>query len=109
MIHNRIGVNNVTRHYKYLGLRVVFGRSKKGIFELVVERVWKKIKGWKEKFLSKAGKELLIKVVAQVIPEYVKNCYKILERVFHKLEVMLAKFDRYLIIGIVKFNGLVGK
>ena len=28
----------------------------------------KKLVGWKEKMLSKAGKEILIKAVAQVIP-----------------------------------------
>jgi hypothetical protein len=42
---------------------VVFGRSKKAIFSLVTDRVWKKLKGWKEKSLSQAGKEVLIKAV----------------------------------------------
>lgn len=57
-----------------------------------MERVWKKIKGWKEKFLSRAGKEVLIKAVAQVIPTYVMSCYKVPESVFHEIEAMLARF-----------------
>ncbi|KAI5393095.1 hypothetical protein KIW84_060293 [Lathyrus oleraceus] len=57
MISNRMRVKTVTRHSKYLGLPVVFGRSKKDIFSLVVEGVWKKVKGWKETFLSRGGKE----------------------------------------------------
>lgn len=44
---------------------MVFGWSKKDVFALVFEIVWKKVKGWKEGFLSKAGKEVLIKVVLQ--------------------------------------------
>jgi hypothetical protein len=75
MICNKIGVKIVTFHSKYLGLPVVFGRSKKEVFSFVKDRVWKKIKGWKEKCLSRAGKETLIKAVAQAIPKYIMSCY----------------------------------
>jgi hypothetical protein len=46
------------------------GRSKRRIFEYLKERVWKRIQGWKEKLLSKVGKGVLIKAVAQAIPSY---------------------------------------
>jgi hypothetical protein len=45
MIRNRMDVKTVDTHSKYLGLPVVFGRSKKVIFSLAVDRVWKKVKG----------------------------------------------------------------
>lgn len=64
IIRSWMGVKTMTFHSKYLGLPVFFGRSKKKVIALVVERIWKKIKGLKEKFLSKEGKEVLIKVVA---------------------------------------------
>lgn len=56
LIRLRMGVKTMNGHSKYLGLLAVFGRSKKEVFALVVERVSKKIKGWKEKFLSRAGR-----------------------------------------------------
>jgi hypothetical protein len=92
MICNKIGVKVVTFHSKYLGLPVVFGRSKKEVFSFVKDRVWKKIKGWKEKCLSRAGKETLIKAVAQAIPNYIMSCYKIPVGCCKDIEGMLAKF-----------------
>lgn len=49
MICNQMNVKTVMSHTRYLGLPVVFGRSKKEIFSFVIDRVWKKRKGWKEK------------------------------------------------------------
>ncbi|XP_058756923.1 uncharacterized protein LOC131630149 [Vicia villosa] len=92
MIRSMMGVKTVANHSRYLGLPMIFGRSKKEIFSLVVERVWKKIKGWKEQFLFRAGKEVLIKAVAQAIPTYVMSCYKLPKAVCKEIESMLAKF-----------------
>ncbi|XP_058784057.1 uncharacterized protein LOC131658822 [Vicia villosa] len=91
-IRSFLGFKSVNSHTKYLGLPVVFGRSKKDVFSLVVERVWKKVKGWKESFLSRAGKEVLIKAVAQAIPSYIMSCYKIPDSCCAEIESMLARF-----------------
>jgi hypothetical protein len=55
---------------RYLGLPVHVGRSKGGTFAYLKDRIWNRIQGWKEKFLSWAGKEVLIKAVAQAIPTF---------------------------------------
>lgn len=52
---------------KYLGLPYLIGHSKTEVFAYLKERVWKKTHGWKEKLLSKRGKEILIKSVLQAI------------------------------------------
>jgi len=79
MICNKMNVKTMMSHTRYLGLPVVFGRSKKEFFSFVIDRVWKKLKGWKERYLSRAGKEVLIKAVAQAIPSYIMSCYKLPE------------------------------
>ncbi|MCI52147.1 reverse transcriptase-like protein, partial [Trifolium medium] len=62
------------------------------IFSLVTDRVWKKLKGWKEKALSQAGKEVLIKVGVQAIPNYVMSCYKLPDGCCDEIERMIARF-----------------
>lgn len=52
IIYSKIGIKAMTHHAKYLGLPMVFGRSKKKVFSLVHDRVCKKLKGWKERSLS---------------------------------------------------------
>ena len=48
---------------KYLRLPTFVVRSKCQVFDFVPDKVWKKLKGWKETMLSQAGKEVLIKAV----------------------------------------------
>ena len=43
-------------------------RNKQNTFNDIKEEVKKKLAGWKEKLLSKAEKDILIKVIAQAIP-----------------------------------------
>lgn len=57
-----------------------------------MDRVWKNLKGWKEKYLSKAGKETLIKAVAQAILNYILSCYKMPEGCCKDIDSMLARF-----------------
>lgn len=92
IIRQRINIKTVNTHTRYLGLPVIFGSSKKEVFSFVQERVWKKIKGWKDKCLSRAGKETLIKAVAQANPNYIMSCYKFPQGCCEVVESMLAKF-----------------
>jgi hypothetical protein len=62
---------------KYLGLLALVGRSKKMTFAGIQGRVCKKLKGWKEKFLSQAGREVLLKVVVQAIPTYSMSIFRL--------------------------------
>ena len=43
-------------------------------------------------FLSKAGKEVMIKAVLQAIPTYVMSCFKLLEGLLQEINSMIARF-----------------
>ena len=62
-IQQLLGVPAIRQYEKYLGLPALVGRAKKQSFVYIRERVRRKLQGWKEKFLSQAGREVLIKVV----------------------------------------------
>lgn len=56
--------NDLTKS-RYLGLPSLVGKSKKAVFSYVKEKVNKKLQQWNNKLLSRAGKAVLIKSVAQ--------------------------------------------
>uniref|UniRef100_A0A2N9GNM8 Reverse transcriptase domain-containing protein n=1 Tax=Fagus sylvatica TaxID=28930 RepID=A0A2N9GNM8_FAGSY len=72
-----LGVSAHAPNEKYLGLPVMIGKSKTRTFNELKERVTKKLVGWKEKTLSSAGREILIKAVVQAIPSYTMSCFKL--------------------------------
>ncbi|XP_058726230.1 uncharacterized protein LOC131597557 [Vicia villosa] len=74
-------------------LLTTLDRSNKEVFSFVIERVWKKVKGCNESFLWRAGREVLIKAVAQAIPTYIMSCSKLSESYYNEIESILEKFS----------------
>ncbi|KAK9266575.1 hypothetical protein L1049_021625 [Liquidambar formosana] len=68
------------------------GRSKREIFRYIKDRIRKRIQGWKEKMLSKAGREVLIKAVAQSIPTFVMGCFKLPISLCAEINGLIGKF-----------------
>jgi hypothetical protein len=69
-----------------------FGKSKSTTFKDVLEKVSGKIKGWRAKTLSQAGRTMLIKSVAASIPAYAMSSFVLpisfsnsLDRIFKKI------------------------
>ena len=87
-----LGVHAVRQYEKYLGLPSFVSRSKKASFSNIKERVWNKLQGWKHRFLSQAGKEILIKAVVQAISAFSMSCFKLLVGLCHDLEVLIRQF-----------------
>ena len=85
-------VSSEARNDRYLGLPISMGRSKVLTFNYLKERVWKKIQGWKEKLLSKAGKDVLIKAVAQAIPSYAMSCFDLTKTLYDDIGSMICRF-----------------
>ena len=91
-ISNFLGVPATQRYEQYLGLPSLIGWDKKKSFSLIKERIWKKLKGWKEKLLSQVGREILIKAVIQVIPTYTMSCFKLPKGLITEIESLIRKF-----------------
>ena len=72
------GVQVIKPHESYLGLPFLVCRSKRNTFYRLKQRVSNKLARWKEKLLSNAGNEILIKAVTEVVPSYTMSFLKLL-------------------------------
>lgn len=77
---------------RYLGIPTEVGQAKDGTFKYIRDRVWEKIKGWMEKLLSYAGKEVLIKAVAQAIPVYSMSYFSLPRGISGSITSLIIQF-----------------
>ena len=69
-IRRLLNAQIVMEFEKYLGLPMVGGKNKANTFKDLRERIETGVTSWKEKLISKSGRVVLIKTVAQPIPTY---------------------------------------
>lgn len=62
---------------KYLGLPTPEGRMHKGKFQNLQVKLMKRICIWGDGYMAQAGREVLIKAVAQSIPTYIMGVFKL--------------------------------
>jgi hypothetical protein len=83
-------------HVYYEGMRSItrslVGKSRVAAFMGVKNRIWERINGWKEKFFSQAGKEVLLKAVIQSIPTYTMSVFQLPKTLCKDINSMMAKF-----------------
>ena len=78
-VKTMFGAQVIKPHEANLGLPSLVGRSKNNTFAHLKQRMANKVSRWKEKLLTHAGKEVLIKSVAQAVPFvfcYPRNCVR---------------------------------
>ena len=75
-----------------MGFPLLVGKNKKNSFKEIKDKQARKLAGWKEKLLSKAGKEILIKVMAQAIPTYSMSCFKISDSLCDEITSLMRNF-----------------
>lgn len=85
-IHNEGGVG------KYLRLPKHFGRRKRDIFAALVDRLRQKAHSWTSRFLSGAGKLVLLKSVLAAMPVYSMSCFKLPHSLVKQLQSVLTRF-----------------
>ncbi|MCH79483.1 RNA-directed DNA polymerase (Reverse transcriptase) [Trifolium medium] len=91
-IKSILGAYDTIGSGKYLGLPSMVGLNKKAIFSYLKDRIWKKCQSWNAHSLSRAGKEVLIKSVAQAIPSYCMGAFLIPNSLCEELERMMNSF-----------------
>jgi hypothetical protein len=58
----------------------------------IKDKIWKAIQGWKEKMISRVGKELLIKACAQAVPIFSMTCFDITKGLCEQINSMTSRF-----------------
>ncbi|XP_042958050.1 uncharacterized protein LOC122293561 [Carya illinoinensis] len=88
----QILVKATSNFEKYLGLPAVVGRQKVATFHTLIDRTWARMVNWKNKFLSSAGKEVLLKSVLQAIPSYAMGIFLLPTSITNRLNQLIRKF-----------------
>lgn len=74
----------------YIGLPESFRISNVITLSYLKERLPQKVYGWQNKFLSPAGKEVLLKAVATAIPKFSMSCFLLPKTTCQQIEKILA-------------------
>jgi hypothetical protein len=86
------GIPSTQRYDHYLGLPTIIGRSKMKAFASIKDRVWKRLQDWKLRFLSQAGKEILLKAVIQAIPTYSMSVFLLPKGLCKEINSLMQNF-----------------
>lgn len=66
----KLGVTEIDKPENYLGMPMVISRNRVATFSFLLDRVDQKLQTWGNMTLSKAGKILLLKTSAQIVPNF---------------------------------------
>ncbi|CAL1371584.1 unnamed protein product [Linum trigynum] len=87
-----LGIGAIEVHDKYLGLPTLVARSKSDTFRFLEEKLLERIKGWKQRHLSWAAKETLLKAVAGALPVQGMSCFKLPLTLCRRMDKHMARF-----------------
>ena len=76
-------------------------QQKSEVFDGVKDKVRKKLLEWNRKSLSRASKEILIKVVAQSIPTYIMSLFRMTLSTYRDLKT----YDEQFLVGLEPEEG----
>lgn len=92
MLRGILGVRRAGLTGNYLGLPSMVGRNKKELLGFIKDRIISRIQGWGHGFLSKAGREVLLKAVIQAIPSYTMSVFLLPNNLVREIEVVMNSF-----------------
>jgi hypothetical protein len=77
---------------KYLGLPAMVGADRSDSFIHLLERAIKRLKVWREKFLSVGGKEILLKAVIQSLLVFAMAVFNIPKKICKQITDEMSGF-----------------
>ncbi|KAL6564457.1 hypothetical protein OROMI_015907 [Orobanche minor] len=87
-----LGVSTQALPDTYLGLPSIIGRNRSKVFNFIEGMVQSRLMNWKSRFLSRAGKEIMLKSVVQALPTYAMSLFLIPDNLCSSLEKMMNSF-----------------
>ncbi|XP_019149856.1 PREDICTED: uncharacterized protein LOC109146658 [Ipomoea nil] len=91
-IANSLGVRLTDDLGKYLGLLSLLGRNKVATFRFIEHKIRDRMASWRTKFISRAGKEILLKSIAQSLPIFAMSVYLLPLTVCDRLERLMNRY-----------------
>lgn len=76
----------------YLGAPFFLTGSPSKDFKFLEEKLEAKLTGWRSRCLSRAGRCILINLVAQAVPNYTLSSFKVLGKICNKLDAISRRF-----------------
>ncbi|XP_019184158.1 PREDICTED: uncharacterized protein LOC109179042 [Ipomoea nil] len=92
LLAGALGVAQADDFGKYLGLPSVIGRNKKLVFAYIEQKMKQRFGTWNKRLLSRAGKEVLMKSVAQAMPTYTMSIFLIPKTLCASLERLMNRY-----------------
>nr|XP_027124351.1 uncharacterized protein LOC113741063 [Coffea arabica] len=77
---------------KYLGLPMVISRTKEQIFGFIKKNIKRKMQDWRNKLLSTAGKEVMLKAVSMAMPTYAMSVFKLPRKLCKNISALMANY-----------------
>ncbi|XP_019161023.1 PREDICTED: uncharacterized protein LOC109157626 [Ipomoea nil] len=91
-VSNILGVEQGDTAGRYLGLPSLVGRNKKEILGFLKEKILNRVRSWNTRFLSRAGREFLLKNVLQALPCYAMMVFMLPASLCREIEVILNRY-----------------
>lgn len=87
-----LGIVKIGGFGKYLGLPETIGRNRHDTFQYIIHRIKSKLDSWYSKFLSPAGKEVLLKAVITALPTYTMSCFLLPKTIIKEITKAMRNF-----------------
>ncbi|XP_048591502.1 uncharacterized protein LOC125576153 [Brassica napus] len=91
-IKSKLGIYSEGGAGSYLGLPECFSGSKVEMLAYIQDKMKGRMSGWYSRFLSQAGKDVILKSVAMAMPIYAMTCFKLPKTTCNNLKSAMAAF-----------------